>query len=81
MRYKILVLDDKQENLDAAVEALKQYGEVKTATNYNEGIKVVDEFAPDIAFIDLNFPKEANEVVNKRIDCDKFRKILGKYLT
>jgi len=65
MRYKILVLDDKQENLDAAVEALKQYGEVKTATNYDEGIKVVDEFAPDIAFIDLNFPKEANGLEEK----------------
>jgi CheY-like chemotaxis protein len=60
MKYKIFILDDKQENIDAAVSALSEFAdEIKTAKNYEEGTEVLKTFEADIAFIDMNFPRSA----------------------
>ena len=54
VKYRILVVDDRKENLDAAKIALGCH-ELITATCYEEGIKVINSFDPDIVITDLNF--------------------------
>ncbi len=63
--YKIMVLEDKEENLSAALEGLGSYGTIRSATNYEDGVKVVEEFNPEIAFIDYNFPQEDGGIEEK----------------
>ena len=58
---KIFILDDREENLEAAREALSQYGEIFTATSFVEGQRLVNEIKPDLAFVDKNFPNSNGE--------------------
>ena len=66
-QYKIFVLDDLKGNLDAAIKGLTPYsdGDILTATNYNEGKKILENVTPDIAFIDLNFPRDQGGIEEK----------------
>lgn len=55
---RILVVEDKINNTIAALIGLKECGEVKVAGNLEDGIKLLDEFEPQIAIIDKNFPRK-----------------------
>ena len=57
-RPVIFVLDDDNNNLEAAIAAFSEIGEVVVAHNYKEGLEVIISSNPDVAFIDLNFPME-----------------------
>ncbi|HEX8974092.1 MAG TPA: response regulator [Patescibacteria group bacterium] len=66
MKCRIFILDDKKENLAAAVAALSEYAEeIRTATSYEEGAEIIECFTPDMAFIDMNFPRSANGAEEK----------------
>lgn len=55
---KILVVEDRVNNAIAALIGLKELGEVKVASNLEDGIKLLDEFEPHLAIIDKNFPRK-----------------------
>lgn len=58
INLRILVVEDKINNVIAALIGLKELGEVKVASNLEDGIKLLDEFEPQIAIIDKNFPRK-----------------------
>ncbi|MFH1192651.1 MAG: response regulator [bacterium] len=55
MGYKIFILDDKEENREAARTALCGEHELRFTKSFEEGKSVLNEFDPDLAIIDLNF--------------------------
>jgi len=87
MKYKIFILDDRKENLEAAVAALSEYAEeIQTAMCYEEGARVLENFTPDIAFIDMNFPRKNGEADEKigyefRKECLRTRNIPSAIVT
>lgn len=60
---KALIVDDKQ----ASIELMKwliqnncaEIGEVRTATNVNDAIKIITSFEPDIVFLDIQMPHQS----------------------
>jgi DNA-binding NtrC family response regulator len=54
---RILIIDDEQIVLDACSEMLDpSLYTVATASDGDEGLRLVDEFHPDVVFVDLKMP-------------------------
>jgi signal transduction histidine kinase len=55
--YKILIIDDEEVVLDSCTEILagSDYN-VATAANGTEGLAILEEFEPDLVFVDLKMP-------------------------
>jgi PAS domain S-box-containing protein len=57
VKPKILIADDKSDNVQLLVDSLKPVGfEIAIATNGAEAIKIIENFVPDIIFMDLLMP-------------------------
>jgi len=57
-KHKILVVDDDVTLLEMYKERLELSGfDVKTATNGEEGIKLVGDFKPDLILLDIMMPR------------------------
>lgn len=55
--WHILVVDDEQDNLEVVAETLEFKGAtVRTATNGEEALKVLDEFQANLILTDLSMP-------------------------
>ena len=56
-KYKILIIDDEEVVLDSCTEILagSNYG-IATAPDGILGLRFVDEFQPDLVFVDLKMP-------------------------
>ncbi|PLW80475.1 hypothetical protein C0585_02155 [Candidatus Woesearchaeota archaeon] len=65
MSYKILVLEDIIENQDAAKKGLSPFGEVIIASNYKEGVELLEKYNPDLAFVDVNFPYDEDSKIQE----------------
>jgi len=56
-KAKILIIDDEQIVLDSCVQILKSGGhEISTANNGTLGLERLEDFQPDIVFVDLKMP-------------------------
>lgn len=56
-RPRILMIDDEQVVLESCTEILlDQPYEIATATNGTRGLEAVEEFRPDLVFVDLKMP-------------------------
>jgi len=56
-KAKILIIDDEQIILDSCVQILESGGhEIVTANNGTLGLERLEEFQPDIVFVDLKMP-------------------------
>lgn len=56
-RTRILIIDDEEIVLDACRQMLEDGPhEVATATDGHEGLRAVQEFGPDLVFVDLKMP-------------------------
>ncbi|HET6445782.1 MAG TPA: hybrid sensor histidine kinase/response regulator [candidate division Zixibacteria bacterium] len=55
--YKILIIDDEEVVLDSCTEILRgsQY-KLATASNGSLGLEMIEEFQPDLVFVDLKMP-------------------------
>jgi len=54
---KILIIDDEEVVLDSCTEILQGSDyEITTATDGGRGLKLVQEFRPDLVFVDLKMP-------------------------
>lgn len=51
-------MEDRLNNQIAAIIGLKEFGEVKVTGNLEDGMKLLDEFDPQVAVIDKNFPRK-----------------------
>ena len=58
---RILVLEDRLENALAAMNGLSDYGDVKIAGNYDDGLRLLEGYDSHLAFIDLNFPRKKGD--------------------
>ncbi len=54
---KILIIDDEEVVLDSCLQILKggQF-QIQTASNGTLGLQMVEEFQPDLVFVDLKMP-------------------------
>jgi signal transduction histidine kinase len=65
---RILIIDDEQIVLDSCRRILRGTDyELKTASNGNQGLKLVEEFEPDLVFVDLKMPGVSGFDVLERI--------------
>jgi two-component system, cell cycle response regulator DivK len=56
--WKVLIVDDKPDNLTLAKTALKYYGaEVHTATNGEEALEALKSLRPTVILLDIRMPK------------------------
>jgi signal transduction histidine kinase len=56
-KAKILIIDDEEVVLDSCVQILKGSDfQIKTATDGTLGLKMAEEFQPDLIFVDLKMP-------------------------
>jgi len=56
-KYKILIIDDEEVVLDSCTDILAGSGhEIATATDGILGLRLVEEFQPDLVFVDLKMP-------------------------
>jgi two-component system sensor histidine kinase/response regulator len=56
-KYKILIIDDEEVVLDSCTQILKNSGHsLKTASDGSKGMKLLQEFLPDLVFVDLKMP-------------------------
>lgn len=56
-QYKIQIIDDEEIVLDSCTEILKEGGyELATARDGTRGLKRLQEFQPDLVFVDLKMP-------------------------
>ncbi|OGO11798.1 MAG: hypothetical protein A2Y93_11325 [Chloroflexi bacterium RBG_13_68_17] len=56
-RPRILIIDDEEVVLDSCTQILEGKGfELATAMNGEQGLRLVREFHPDLAFVDLKMP-------------------------
>ncbi|WP_394972379.1 glycosyltransferase [uncultured Croceitalea sp.] len=61
---KILAIDDQELILLSVEKKLSQLGyEVKTANSAGDGIKLYQEFRPDLVLLDMNMPEMAGKTV------------------
>ena len=73
---KILLVDDESDILDFLSFNLSSAGyDVKTASNGEEGIRIANEFEPDLILLDMMMPE-----MDGIETCEKIREseILGK---
>ena len=55
--YKILIIDDEEVVLDSCTQILDGSGyQLATASNGTLGLELLDEFQPDLVFVDLKMP-------------------------
>ncbi len=58
VRKKVLAVDDEVEILDSVREDLEAEGyEVRTASDGAAGLRIAQEFKPDMIFLDVRMPK------------------------
>ncbi len=56
-KYKILIIDDEEVVLDSCTEVLRGSSyELATASDGTLGLALLDEFQPDLVFVDLKMP-------------------------
>jgi signal transduction histidine kinase len=54
---KILIIDDEEVVLDSCLQILKGSGfQIQTSSNGTLGLQMVEEFQPDLVFVDLKMP-------------------------
>ena len=54
---KILIIDDEEVVLDSCTQILKGSGyQIATASDGTHGLELVQEFQPDLVFVDLKMP-------------------------
>ncbi|MFZ0447843.1 MAG: hybrid sensor histidine kinase/response regulator [Desulfatiglandaceae bacterium] len=84
-RGRVLVVDDEEIIRDSCARALKKEGHiVRTAADGHEGVKVFQEFHPDLVLIDLKMPgKDGIEVLKEmeEMDPDAVKIIVTGYAT
>lgn len=57
-KFKVLIVDDIQENIDAIAEMVNDFDvDVKTANGGKEAIELVESFKPNIMLLDLMMPE------------------------
>lgn len=58
MKYKILLIDDEEVIRDLYTEFFEMKNcEVRTASNSAGGIKMLDEYSPDVIILDIKMPE------------------------
>jgi YesN/AraC family two-component response regulator len=69
---KILIIDDEEVILDSCTRILKSGAyKIATATNGRSGLDLVNEFQPDLIYVDLKMPGISGiEVIEKIRDTD-----------
>lgn len=60
-KLEILIIDDLEENRNAARIGLRDIAEITFATNYAEAMKKLEEKSYAAAIVDLNFPRNEGE--------------------
>lgn len=72
MNEKILVADDEKKIADLISYAFRREGyDVKTAYDGEEAIRIIEEFSPAVAIMDVMMPKYSGFDVCRRIDTKK----------
>lgn len=67
-RSKILIIDDEEVVLDSCTQILDGSGhQIKTAQDGMRGLKLVEDYQPDLVFIDLKMPGISGMEVLERI--------------
>ena len=77
--FKILAVDDEPNILKSLEFILQEEGfEVKTATDGEEALTVIDEFCPDLVLLDVSMPlKDGYEVCRiLKSKCDDYPKVV-----
>jgi two-component system, sensor histidine kinase and response regulator len=71
-KSKILIIDDEEVVLDSCTQILKNSGHlIATASDGVKGLKLLQEFLPDLVFVDLKMPGISGfEVLEKIHDLD-----------
>jgi len=71
-KAKILIIDDEEVVLDSCLQILKGGAyQIRTAANGSLGLQVVEDFQPDLVFVDLKMPGISGfEVLEKIQDID-----------
>ena len=65
---KILIVEDETDFRDLIVHVLSEKGyEVQAAPNGEEGLKLYDEFAPDLCLLDVHLPDMTGFDICRRI--------------
>ncbi|MFH2104207.1 MAG: hybrid sensor histidine kinase/response regulator [Chloroflexota bacterium] len=69
---KILIIDDEEVVLDSCTQILAGTSyQISTASDGTLGLKLVEEFAPDLVFVDLKMPGiQGIEVIGKIMELD-----------
>jgi DNA-binding response OmpR family regulator len=69
IKKKILIIEDEKALLKALEKRIKdQSYEVLTATNGEDGLKMIEEFKPDLVILDLILPKIPGEQILKEMN-------------
>lgn len=80
---KILLVDDESDILDFLSFNLSSAGyDVKTASNGEEGIRIANEFEPDLILLDMMMPEmDGIETCEKIRESEKLKSVLVAFLT
>jgi len=80
---KILIVDDESDILDFLSFNLSSAGyDVKTASNGEEGIRIANEFEPNLILLDMMMPEmDGIETCEKIQESDKLKSVLVAFLT
>src|SRR4051812_2065122 len=71
MSARILIIEDKQANLDLMTYLLEAFGHsVKTAMDGEEGLAALRREAPDVVVCDINLPRIDGYEVARQIRAD-----------
>jgi len=66
--WKVLIVDDRKDNLLIAREALSFHGaDVKTAINGVEGLAVLTDYKPTLILLDLSMPEMNGWEMHKKL--------------
>jgi CheY-like chemotaxis protein len=69
--WMVLLVDDEPDNLEVVADTLDFYGvAIKTATDGNEGLAVLESFTPDFILLDLSMPHMNGWEMRKRVKDD-----------
>jgi len=67
-RYKIIIIDDEDIVLDSCTQILEGSNyDIATASNGTQGLQLVQEFQPDLIFVDLKMPGISGIEVLERV--------------